>query len=92
MEVGKKQEEKRPKVVVVAPSTRPPEAPFTDPATGTLIQGKSSPQEQVQSSAKPTGPARCLDPANLEDLFERKESRLPDLAEETDKSGKHTQK
>ncbi|KAL8431850.1 hypothetical protein ACSSS7_004979 [Eimeria intestinalis] len=91
MEGGKKQEEEPPKVIVVAPSAKPPEAPYTDPATGILIHGKPIPQEQIQSSAKPTGPAKCLDPADLEDLFERKESRLPDLAEEADKSD-HTQK
>ncbi|KAL8427756.1 hypothetical protein Efla_004088 [Eimeria flavescens] len=86
MESGNKQEREPPKVVVVAPSTRPPEAPFTDPATGLLIHGKPSAQGQVQPSGKATGPTKALDPADIVDLFERKESRLPDLAEEAEEA------
>ncbi|CDJ28328.1 uncharacterized protein EMH_0001090 [Eimeria mitis] len=83
MESGKDHPKNNPAVVVVPPSGRPPEAPFADPATGAPIQGKAFSQT---SPAKPkANPSKFLDPEEIDNVFERQESRLPDLCEEEKK-------
>ncbi|OEH77107.1 hypothetical protein cyc_05316 [Cyclospora cayetanensis] len=64
---------------------RPPEAPFVDPATGAPIHGKGSHQGQVRPSEPSPPKANLLDPDNLEDTFERQESRMPCIAEQDQK-------
>ena len=58
---------------------RPAEAPFADPATGTPIQGKPPGQGQASLVDSETGVSKLLDPASIEDIFERQDSRMPDL-------------
>lgn len=57
-----------------------------DPATGTPIHGKLPKSGQATTSEPGAPVARLLDPADLDDTFERQESRLPELDEKSEQS------
>ncbi|CDJ65056.1 hypothetical protein, conserved [Eimeria necatrix] len=94
MDISGDQVKKTPKVVVVPPSSRsathgcsrPPEAQFADPATGAPIHGKMPPKGNSGPIEATSGASKLLDPADIEDVFERQDSRMPDICEDEQKN------